>query len=150
MDAEAMDTLAGAYLQKVREVGDPGYYPEVEALLQSALSHDPNDGQALTLMGSLALARHQFHRALLFGQQARAALPASASPLGVIVDAETQLGDYPAAVASLQQMVDLKPDLASYARVSYLRELNGDVAGAIDAMKQAVEAGDVPVKLPQV
>ena len=140
-DWEAMDTLAGAYLQKIREVGDPGYYPKVEALLQPALAHDAQDSQALTLMGSLALARHQFRQALSFGQQARAAEPASAGPLGVIVDAQTQLGDYPAAVASLQQMVDLKPDLASYARVSYLRELNGDVDGAIDAMKQAIEAG---------
>lgn len=140
-DWEAMDTLAAAYLQKVREVGDPTYYPKVDALLKAALAHDGQDGQALTLMGSLALARHQFRQALQFGQQARVAAPASAGPLGVIVDAQTQLGDYPAAVASCQQMVDLKPDLASYARVSYLRELNGDVSGAIDAMKQAVEAG---------
>jgi tetratricopeptide (TPR) repeat protein len=140
-DWEAMDTLAAAYLQRVREGGDPSYYPKVEALLTSALAHDRQDGQALTLMGSLALARHQFRLALQFGQQARAALPASAGPLGIIVDAQTQLGDYPAAVASCQQMVDLKPDLASYARVSYLRELHGDVAGAIDAMRQAVEAG---------
>jgi tetratricopeptide (TPR) repeat protein len=38
-------------------------------------------------------------------------------------------------------MVDLRPDLSSYARVSYARELYGDVEGAIAAMSQAVEAG---------
>ena len=38
-------------------------------------------------------------------------------------------------------MVDLKPNLASYARVSYFRELTGDMAGALGAMRLAVSAG---------
>jgi tetratricopeptide (TPR) repeat protein len=38
-------------------------------------------------------------------------------------------------------MVDLRPDLSSYARVSYARELYGDRAGAIAAMEQAAVAG---------
>jgi len=37
----ASDELAAAYLQKVREVGDPAYYPKVAALLEAALRHDP-------------------------------------------------------------------------------------------------------------
>jgi tetratricopeptide (TPR) repeat protein len=38
-------------------------------------------------------------------------------------------------------MVDLRPDQTSYARVSYARELHGDLPGAIEAMRSAVEAG---------
>jgi tetratricopeptide (TPR) repeat protein len=38
-------------------------------------------------------------------------------------------------------MVNLKPNLASYARVSYVRELHGDLAGAVEAMRLAVSAG---------
>jgi len=38
-------------------------------------------------------------------------------------------------------MVDLRPDLASYSRLSYLRELPGDLDGAIDAMPPAVQSG---------
>ena len=38
-------------------------------------------------------------------------------------------------------MVDLRPDLSSLSRVSYLRELHGDIAGAIDAMRRAITAG---------
>ena len=37
-------------------------------------------------------------------------------------------------------MVDLKPSLASYARVSYARELNGDPPGATQAMRLALDA----------
>jgi tetratricopeptide (TPR) repeat protein len=38
-------------------------------------------------------------------------------------------------------MIDLRPNLASYARVSYFRELHGDLAGATRAMSLAVAAG---------
>ena len=37
-------------------------------------------------------------------------------------------------------MVDTRPDLASYARVAYARELRGDVAGAERAMRLAFDA----------
>jgi tetratricopeptide (TPR) repeat protein len=140
-DWRAVDELAAAYLQKVREVGDPSYYPKVEALLSSALQHDVSDIEATTLMGTLTLARHQFAEALTWGQKAHALAPHASRPLGIISDAQTQLGRYPEAVASLQQMVNLRPDLSSYSRVSYLRELYGDIPGAIDAMQLAIRAG---------
>jgi tetratricopeptide (TPR) repeat protein len=38
-------------------------------------------------------------------------------------------------------MIDARPDLASYARVSYVRELFGDLPGALSAMQQAIQAG---------
>ena len=38
-------------------------------------------------------------------------------------------------------MIDRKPNLAAYARVSYLRELHGDLEGAAAAMRLAVAAG---------
>ncbi|MEO6796408.1 MAG: tetratricopeptide repeat protein [Candidatus Dormibacter sp.] len=137
----ASDELAAAYLQKVREVGDPSYYPKVEALLRAALQHEAADLEATTLMGTLSLARHQFTDALTWGQKAHALGPFASRPLGIISDAQTQLGQYDEAVASLQQMINLRPDLSSYSRVSYLRELYGDVPGAIEAMKQAIQAG---------
>ena len=122
-DWRAVDLLAGAYLQKVREVGDPTYYPKVEALLTRALTQNPSDAEATTLMGTLALARHQFGSALQWGTKARALDPHNARALGVSGDADIELGRYPDAVASFQHMVDLRPDLSAYARVSYAREL---------------------------
>src|SRR2546428_12919147 len=140
-DWKSVDQLAAAYLQKVREVGDLSYYGKAEALLGEALAHDPADPEATASMGLLALARHQFTAGLAWGARARALDPAASRPLGIIGDAEIELGRYPDAVKSLQQMIDLRPDLSSYARVSYLRELYGDVEGAIAAMQQAIEAG---------
>jgi tetratricopeptide (TPR) repeat protein len=60
---------------------------------------------------------------------------------GIEVDALVELGRYEEAERALQRMVDLKPNLASYARVSYMRELHGDLDGAVDAMRLAVSAG---------
>ena len=140
-DWQAVDLLAGTYLQKVREAGDPSYYPKVQTLLNRALAHDASDAEATTLMGTLALARHQFVAALDWGRKAHALDPASSRALGIMGDAQIELGRYPEALRSVQQMVDLRPDLSSYARVSYARELFGDVPGAIEAMQKAVEAG---------
>jgi tetratricopeptide (TPR) repeat protein len=39
------------------------------------------------------------------------------------------------------KMVSIKPDLRSYSRVSYLREIHGDVPGAIEALTLAAQAG---------
>ena len=140
-DWRTVDLLAGAYLQKVREIGDPTYYPKAKALLDRVLTQDASDLEATTLMGTLSLARHQFADALQWGLKARALDAYSSRALGVIGDAQVELGRYPDAVRSFQAMVDLRPDLSSYARVSYARELYGDVEGAIAAMSQAVEAG---------
>jgi len=60
---------------------------------------------------------------------------------GILVDAHTQLGNYAAAVEAADRMVAMRPDLKSYSRVSYLRELHGDIDGAIEAMTMAVAAG---------
>ncbi len=65
--------------------------------------------------------------------------PTKLRALGVRVDALVELGRYADAVTALQQMVDLRPDLESYSRVSYLRELHGDVPGAIEAMRMAAD-----------
>ena len=92
-------------------------------------------------MGSLANARHDFRAGLRYGERARAAAPGVVKPYGVIVDAQVELGRYDAAERTLQRMVDLKPNLDSYARVSYFRELHGDLPGAIEAMRLAASAG---------
>ena len=39
------------------------------------------------------------------------------------------------------EMMDLRPDLLSYSRASYLREIHGDMGGAIEAMELAVSSG---------
>ena len=140
-DARGYASLAQAYLQKVRETGDASFYARADAVLKRALRLDPRSADALVVAGSLALARHDFGAALELGRRARALAPDLASPYAVVVDASIELGRYRQAGAALQRWVDLKPALASYARVSYWRELHGDLAGAADALRAALSAG---------
>lgn len=140
-DVNAYAQLGLAYLQRLRETGDTAYYTLAERALQAALTREPQHQDALVGQGILALARHDFTAALSWGQQARVQNPYRAQILGILVDANVELGRYDEAVSLAQAMVDLRPDLASYSRVSYLRELHGDVAGAQAAMATAVSAG---------
>lgn len=139
-DSVAYGNLGIAYLQKARETGDPAWYVKAGSALGKAYEIDPKDIRALMGLGSLALSRHQFRDALQWGEQARDLNPDNAAIYGIIGDAQIELGLYPAAFATFDQMVSLRPDLTSYARVSYARELSGDRPGAIEAMRRAVEA----------
>ncbi|MGH7909285.1 MAG: tetratricopeptide repeat protein, partial [Thermodesulfobacteriota bacterium] len=56
-------------------------------------------------------------------------------------DAYIELGQYENAKKAYETMVSLGPGLDSYSRISYMRELMGDVKGAIQAMKKAIEEG---------
>ena len=140
-NADAHTRLGNAYLQKVREAADTSYYPRIEAAFRRALELRPGDAGALAGLGALALGRHHFDEALRYGLRARKAAPGVARIYGVIVDANVELGRYGAAARALQRMIDLKPNLASYSRVSYFRELHGDLRGAHEAMTLAVSAG---------
>jgi tetratricopeptide (TPR) repeat protein len=132
--------LGGALMQRLRETGDAGLYARAEMAFSEALKRDPDSLDARVGTGTLALARHDFRAALRDGEQARRMAPGSFAPFAVIVDAQIELGRYDAAERTLRQMVDFKPGLASYARVSYFRELHGDLAGAIAAMRLAASA----------
>ena len=139
-DVKALETLGLAYLQRVRETGDASYYPKADGVLHDALAVEPRDLIATAGLGQLALARHQFRRALALGLRARSISPTTAGVYGVIGDAEIELGHYPQAFAAFDRMTALKPSVASYARVSYARELLGDTAGAARAMELASSA----------
>jgi tetratricopeptide (TPR) repeat protein len=138
---EGYTFLAGAYAQKVRETGDASFYLRADGVLRRALALDPADAGALTERGALALSRHDFRAGLRDARAARRLAPEVDKPFGVLVDSLVELGRYGAAGRALQEMVDRKPDLAAYARVSYFRELHGDLAGARSALELALSAG---------
>jgi tetratricopeptide (TPR) repeat protein len=140
-NADRETALADAYLQKVRETGDVSFYAKADGLLRQAAARKPRDPGVLISQGTLALARHDFAGGLALGLRAQKLAPDSRAADPVIVDALVELGRYGAAERALQSMVDHKPNLASYARVSYFRELHGDLDGAVDAMQRAIAAG---------
>ena len=107
----------------------------------STLETNPTNAEAMTFMGALALGRHDFREGWNWASRSLEIEPQDAETYGVLGDAQIELGLYDDAAESFQNMVDIKPNLDSYARASYARELAGDLGGAIDAMKLAVKAG---------
>jgi tetratricopeptide (TPR) repeat protein len=134
-------SLGDAYLQKARDTGDPSYYSRAERSFALALRGDARNLDAVLGAGTLAGLRHDFREQLRLGLEARRLAPGLAASLPVIADAQVELGRYDAAEQTLQRMLDTKPNLTSYARVSYYRELNGDLEGALQSMRLAVSAG---------
>jgi tetratricopeptide (TPR) repeat protein len=133
--------LGNTYLGRARTTGDPGYYSRAERAFRAVLRRDPGSVDGLVGAGTLAGLRHDFGAQLRLGNEARHVAPRLARPLTVISDAQIELGRYSDARRSIQRLVNLKPSLPAYARVSYFRELHGDVDGAIEAMRFAVSAG---------
>ena len=138
--ASGYNMLAAAYMQKARETGDFSLNAKAEEALARAEQVEPGGYEALKLRAKLLLTFHRFAEALEVARRAQSLNPRDHDNYGAIVDALVELGDYDGAVAAAQTMVDLRPDTASYSRVSYLRELHGDTKGTVEAMRMAVEA----------
>ncbi len=136
-DATAYSQLGWAFLQRVRETNDATMYAQSEKAFDASLARDMNNVDALLGKGALAGSRHQFTAALSWADRALEQNPFKAQIFGVIGDALTELGRYDEAAAAVQKMVDIRPDVSSYSRVSYQRELHGDMLVAIDLMKRA-------------
>jgi tetratricopeptide (TPR) repeat protein len=137
--------LGMAYVQRARATGDAADYPRAQQALDRSLKVRPEgNAAALTGLGALAAARHDFPTALRHGQAALAVDPYRAAALGVVADALTELGRYTEAFDTVQKMVDLRPDTSSYARASYTWELRGDLPRATETMRLALEAAGNP------
>ncbi len=130
-----------AYIQKTREENDPQYYDNAKNYFERAIELDEKNADAYAGLGSIYLSEHNFKEALESGKKAREFNPYSVYALSVITDAHVELGMYDEAIKSAQEMINMRPELSSYSRVSYIREIHGDLPGAIDAMKLAINAG---------
>jgi tetratricopeptide (TPR) repeat protein len=139
-DADLLTQLGFAYQLRWRETADAGFLPRSQDALSRAIRLEPQSANAILGQGSLALIRHEFREALVYGRRAKRLLPGSARPYGVIGDALVELGRYREAFAAFDRMGSLRPSLASYARVAYARELTGDLHGAAAAMRLAFQA----------
>jgi tetratricopeptide (TPR) repeat protein len=138
--ADSLVLRAQRLLQRVRATEDPAPYAEAERALDAARRLEPRNAGVALGHGELAMSRHDFREGLAWGVRARRLAPDTVRSLGLIADAQIELGRYAAAERTLQRLVDLKPGVAAYTRISYFRELHGDVDGAADAMRLAVSA----------
>ncbi len=139
-DVGAAVMLADALVRQTRVTGNSGLAIEAEAALKRALTEDPANYDANRQLGSLLLSQHRFREAIAVGEKNRDARPYDPINYGIIGDGHLELGDYEQAFAAFDKMMTLRPSAASYARVAYARELQGNLDGAIASMKLAADA----------
>ncbi len=133
--------LAASYIQKVRETTDFSYLDRANSLVDTVLSDDGNEYEALRLKLEIELERHNFKRVAELATRMTKNAPNDPWNWGALGDAHLELGNYDAAADAYQRMVMLRPDLASYNRAAWFRFLAGDQPGAVAIMKQAISAG---------
>jgi tetratricopeptide (TPR) repeat protein len=139
-DGEAQRDLGLALLQRIRETGDPSLYPSAQTALDIAEKLLPDDPLVPAAIAGLQAGRHEFAQALATGTAALKRFPGYPALRGVIVDALIELGRYDGAFPAAASLAADNPDLASLARRSYTLELQGDLDGALAAMRAAAEA----------
>jgi tetratricopeptide (TPR) repeat protein len=134
--------LAVAYIKQARETGDFSLNSKAETAVEKALQIDEKDVTARKLKASLHLTFHRFAEALEAGKNLNTEFPNDDFVYGILTDANVELGNYKEAVEAGQKMVDLKPNMSSYARVAHLRSLHGDHNGAVEMFKLAARTAD--------
>lgn len=141
-DKKSLLTLANVMIMEARVTGNYTYY-DVAAMkyVNDVLKIQADNFEALSLKALIYLSQHHFADGLATAEKARELAPHNAFVYGILVDGNVEMGHYDSAVAAADKMLSIRPDLRSYARASYLREIHGDYEGAIEAMKLAVAAG---------
>ncbi|CAA9410052.1 MAG: hypothetical protein AVDCRST_MAG74-2186 [uncultured Pyrinomonadaceae bacterium] len=134
--------LAVAYIRRARETGDFSLNTNAQTAVDRALEIDSQNYEAHRLKASLLLTFHRFAEALEYGRKLQAVNERDAFIYGVLTDANVELGNYKEAIETVQKMVDTRPNMESYARVSRVRSLHGDSDGAIEAMSLAGRVAD--------
>lgn len=141
-DARSALMLAKTFMNEGRATGDFSYYNRSALeLIDKVLLKDPKNFEAVCLESMVYLSQHRFAEGKTFAEQALQMNPYNSFVYGLLVDANVEQGDYKQAVEMCDKMVSIRPDMRSYSRISYLRELHGDVPGALDAIQQAIAAG---------
>jgi tetratricopeptide (TPR) repeat protein len=144
-DVASAVRLSETLLRQARASNDGRAANRAAVVLDDVLKIDPAQYDALKMLGAILLSQHRFREALTVARRARDQRPDDSWNYGVIGDALVELGDYDEAFAAFDTMVSMRPGPAAYARIAYARELRGNLRGALDAMRLALQstaAGD--------
>ena len=132
--------LADALIRQTRVTGNAGLAIEAEQTLERSLDGDSANYDANRMLAAVYLSQHRFREAIAMAEKNGKARPYDSVNDGVIGDGHLELGEYTEAFDAFDRMMTRRPSAAAYARVAYARELQGNLTGAVEAMKLAADA----------
>jgi tetratricopeptide (TPR) repeat protein len=137
------NALAMAYARRARETADARFYAKAEETLRQSFAISPGNFEGLKVEAWLQLGRHEFAGALETATSLNKTVPDDVAVYGYLVDANVELGNYKEAVAAAQWMLDIREgNVPGLTRAAYLRELHGNLSGALELMQTAL--GSLP------
>ena len=136
---EAYNALALALSRRARETSDVKFYAEAEETLRKSFAVSPDNFDGKRIEVWLLLGKHEFAAAREEALKLNKRMPDDVMVYGFLTDANVELGNYDEAEKSAQLMLDLRPgNSPGITRAAYLRELFGDVDGALELMNMAL------------
>lgn len=138
---DAWIVLGRAWVRKARESADPGFYLNADACADVVLERSADSMIALDLRGLVLLNAHKFADARALAVSITEKHPDDPMAWGTLSDACLEMGRYEEATEAAQRMVDLKPNLPSYSRAAHLQWLRGDLTGARETVRRAIDSG---------
>jgi tetratricopeptide (TPR) repeat protein len=136
--ADGFNQLALAFARRARETADGMYYDRADDAIDASLQLAPDNLEALKMRVWVLLGRHDFTRALELAQALNKRNADDLLIYGFLTDANAELGRYKEAEEACQWMLDLRPgNIPAFTRAAYLRELFGDIDGAVELMNAA-------------
>jgi len=140
-DIEAFNALALALSRRARETSDVKFYAQAEEALQRSFEISPGNFDGERTQVWLLLGKHEFAAALEAAKKLNKKIPDDVMLYGFLTDANVELGNYKDAEVAAQWMLDLRAgSIPGLTRAAYLRELFGDVDGALDLMQMAYQS----------
>lgn len=135
----ALERLGWTFVKKARLSFDAGFYKLAEECAACMQARGAAGPDALLLRAHALQSLHHFAAA---ESAARELVRLRERPFdyGVLGDVLIDQGKVREGAAAYQKMVDLRPDLQSYARAAHVRWLTGNLEGAIELMKLATSA----------
>ena len=138
---EAYNALALALSRRARETSDVKFYTQAEETLEKSFEISPDNFDGARIQVWLLLGKHEFAAAREAAQKLNRRMPDDVMVYGFLTDANAELGKYDEAEKACQLMLNLRPgNLPGMTRAAYLRELFGDVDGALELMSMALES----------
>lgn len=132
--------LALALARRARETSDPSHYAQAEAQLEKSFRLAPGNLEGQKVRVWVLLGKHEFARALEIAKSLNRQTPDDVLIYSFLVDANIELGNYQDAEEAAQWMLDIRPgNVPGLTRAAYLRELFGDVDGAVELMNSAYQ-----------
>ena len=140
-DLQLKTALASAFIQKLRETGDGGYLIRASGLVASVLETDPGFMQAKRLRCEVEMNLHHFQKVADYAEGMLAGDPSDSEMLGLLGDAQMELGQYDRAGKTYERMTSIGGNLFSYNRLAYYQFVTGHADTALAWMAQAIAAG---------